>query len=436
MNTYRDFLKKVKETGMLDSFSKYDMDLARKDPDAGMSILNYKLDYKNAATDEEREAANKGAEALRYEAGNYFGGKDGSSYYAALRPERKETDYGEKELYEALKNSAAYGFGKEAPAYKDSYGDKLRGSLEKIESRPAFSYDPAEDELYSAYRKQYLREGQRSAEDTAGEIAALTGGKASSYAATAAAQAQNYYNAALTDKIPELYKIAYGRYKDEGERDMAIYKLYAEASEGELERYRTSLEAYLNERKQAQNEADGEFERLLSVLDRAESLKKQDRADYEAELERYYKDRDYAIDSERYKDSLEQQEFENSLERLKLEQSEDQRKIENSRKDKELEIELEADEYERLYDRAALAAKYGDYSLLEELGISADPSAVEGGASNKGDKNSAYESDPNYMYVSNYGYMRASVMHEYIRDGIVIPYYNTQTGKYYYIYAG
>ena len=51
-------------------------------------------------------------------------------------------------------------------------------------------------------------------EDLLGELSASTGGVASSYAVSAAAQARENYNRKLTDKIPQLYEDAYERYID------------------------------------------------------------------------------------------------------------------------------------------------------------------------------------------------------------------------------
>ena len=90
--------------------------------------------------------------------------------------------------------------------------NKTADALDAVGNYGSFSYDPATDQLYQAYRKQYIREGRRSTEDTLGQLAAASGGIPSSYAATAAAQAGNYYNAQLTDKIPELEQLAYNRW--------------------------------------------------------------------------------------------------------------------------------------------------------------------------------------------------------------------------------
>ena len=65
------------------------------------------------------------------------------------------------------------------------------------------------------YQEQYKREGKRAMEDLLGELSANTGGIASSYAATAAAQSLDYYNQKIADKIPELYSKAFDKYLEE-----------------------------------------------------------------------------------------------------------------------------------------------------------------------------------------------------------------------------
>ena len=59
--TYDDFQKAMQSSGLGGQFSDADLKLAQQNPDAGMSILKYKQDYKNAATDEARALANLGA---------------------------------------------------------------------------------------------------------------------------------------------------------------------------------------------------------------------------------------------------------------------------------------------------------------------------------------------------------------------------------------
>lgn len=175
--TYKDFLKAAEKNGYSqgNGFSTADWSLAQENADAGMSLLNYKNDWRNAKTAEERAKANTGANQIRSLYGHYSGGLDGSQFYL----------------------------------------DKPSPGSFTPETKPTFSYDLESDPVYAAYRKQYAREGQRASQNALGSAAAATGGIPSSYAATAASQAGDYYAAQLTDKAPELYQQAYNRYLNE-----------------------------------------------------------------------------------------------------------------------------------------------------------------------------------------------------------------------------
>lgn len=192
MSTYNfdDYLKKKGELGLSDDeISAFDLDLARKNPDAGISLLTYKNDFKNAQTDTARALAHANAEEIRARYGGYSGGDDGSGF--------------------ALKPSDA--------VYESAWGDAIKEGLKKMQGA-RFSFDPATDERAKAYRDIYTREGERAMKDTLGEIAARTGGNASSYATAAAAQANNYYMQQLSDKYAELYNDAYNEFLSEYQR--------------------------------------------------------------------------------------------------------------------------------------------------------------------------------------------------------------------------
>lgn len=99
--------------------------------------------------------------------------------------------------------------------YKSAYSTMIDGLVNKAINREAFNYDPATDAAYQSYARQYTRLGDEAARDTLADVAANTGGLASSYAVTAAQQARNTYNQALTDKIPALMEAAYNKYRNE-----------------------------------------------------------------------------------------------------------------------------------------------------------------------------------------------------------------------------
>lgn len=86
-----------------------------------------------------------------------------------------------------------------------------------IAQRESFAYDPNADALYRQYRDQYTRQGRQAMEDTIGIAAALNGGYSSSYGVTAGQQAYQGYLSQLADVVPELYRLAYQKYTDEGQ---------------------------------------------------------------------------------------------------------------------------------------------------------------------------------------------------------------------------
>lgn len=100
-----------------------------------------------------------------------------------------------------------------------SYGrqDQLDSIMDNILNRKPFSYNFNEDALYHQYKDKYIKQGKMASADVMGQAAAMTGGYGNSYAATAGNQAYLAHLENLNDIIPELYQIAYERYKGEGE---------------------------------------------------------------------------------------------------------------------------------------------------------------------------------------------------------------------------
>lgn len=295
---YDEFTKKLKESGLTGQFSEADLKLAKRNPEAGMGLITAKQAYQNAKTDEERAQANRSAEQLRQTYGNYSAGASGSGYMPGSKsPDTFQYD--------------------------------------------SFSYDPQTDRLYQAYKKQYVRQGRQASADTMGNLAAMTGGMPSSYAATAAAQAGNHYAAALSDKVPELYQAAYGQYQadrgfayqqhkdaytsDQAEKNQALANAQNAAAYGDyswLNALGIKTDNYLKER---------EFENLLSQQAyEAGQTEKQWAYDY-AKLAAQVKDYGTVKD-------LTGITADNSGERMEM-----------------------------LYNIAAQLAKAGDYSLLYQL---------------------------------------------------------------------
>jgi hypothetical protein len=224
--TYDNFIKAA--GSMLSQFSPSDLAVARIHPAFGMSMLTLKQDYAKADTDQARALIHTEAERLRSHYGNYASRGDGTGYYALLR---SPDDYA---------------------------GDSRMGELlDRMERFPAFSYDKDRDPSYAAYKKAYLREGERASDNTLAQAAALTGGIPSTAAVTAASQAGDTYASRLSDKLPALYENAYGRYLDE-------FNLFGSRLSALRLQDETNYARFLDENEFRRNRAEQAAENLAS----------------------------------------------------------------------------------------------------------------------------------------------------------------------------
>lgn len=238
--TYNDFLEAARNSGY--TFSDADMELAKRNPDAGMSLLKYKTDFYAATTDEARTLAHQGAENIRGKYGGYTGGGDGGSF--SLLDYSYDYGAGSKPSFDTPSD---YGVG-EKPSYQNRYDEQTQALINAILNREPFSYDPNNDPLYAQYQKAYTREGQRATEDAIGSASAASGGIPSSYATTAAAQAGNYYAAQMADKIPELDQIAYDRYMNDYQMQNNNLSILQNAEQMDYNKYLNDLGQYNTDR--------------------------------------------------------------------------------------------------------------------------------------------------------------------------------------------
>ena len=232
--TYDDFLKAANSSGMLSKISENDLNLAKQYPEFGLSILSLTKDLDSATTAEQKLLATEAAEQLRGAYSSY--GSGGTGTYDA-------------QINDLMKQAANYGsfnYGKET---------EYQRLLNSVTNPQTFSYDLDNDIVWDAYRKQYLREGERATADTLAKVSAATGGRPSSYAVTAAHQAGDYYNSQLTDIIPTLYQNAYQRYLND------------------LEVKQAGLEALQADRDTAYGEHMNSYNVLLSNLEQLLALK-------------------------------------------------------------------------------------------------------------------------------------------------------------------
>ena len=373
--SYDDFQKALNSSGLAGQFSDADLKLAQTNPSAGMSLLNYKIDYNNATTDEARILANAGAEGIRSTYGGYTGGSTGAGYYATgLSPNSFSyesaptytasdslvkptyTDNYSDQIAGILGQYLNYGDYSydPAPTYDNQYADTINGLLGQVTNRQDFSWDPETDPLTGVYRKQYAREGQRATQDALGSAAAATGGIPSSYAMTAASQAGDYYAAQMADKYPELYELAYQKYLNDFNMDLSSLGAAQSVEQQAFNEYLAELGQYNTDRSFDYGVWSDAYDRLGNNLGTLESLQDNEYNRYLNELNQYNLDRDF--DYNAYLSELGQYNTDRSFAYGNLLD----------------EISNQANVRAENLNRALTAAQFGDYSYLNAQDINTD----------------------------------------------------------------
>ena len=289
--TYEDVLKNIQAAGLENQFSQYDLNTAREHPEFGASMLSIKQDW-NAATDQAgRTAANQAAEALRRQYGSYLGGIDGSKYYAlGPSPGSYQSPY-QQQIQDALDRLGSYesfDYGP-APTYNNRYQAEIDSLLDRVQNYEDFTWSKDTDPAYSAYAKQYRREGQRATEDALAAAAAATGGQISTAAITAASQAGDYYAGQLAEAIPQLYEAAYSRYLSEYSKLVDQLNQTQQQEQMDYNKYLTELGQYNTDRNLGYQQWLDEYSMLGSYLG---ALQGQDSTEYDRLMDQVDYNRD------------------------------------------------------------------------------------------------------------------------------------------------
>lgn len=167
---------------------------------------------------------------------------------------------------------------KKPGAYTSQYTGQLDNLLQKIQNRK-FEYDMNSDGLYQQMKDRYLEQGKQAAKNAATEASALTGGYGNSYAASAAAQANQQYLQGLNDKATDLYSLALARYQQEGNDLATQYGLVNARDATDYARHQDDVTDFYNY--------------LTYLQGRENNLYSRDYGEYTDRLNRYNADRDY-----------------------------------------------------------------------------------------------------------------------------------------------
>lgn len=148
--------------------------------------------------------------------------------------------------------------------YTSPYAERLNQVISGLEGSKWEGWDANSDPSMQAYRKQYLREADRTTEDVLGQYAQNTGGIAGSAAIAAATQAGDYYKSQLADKVPELYENAYSRYLNEVAQQQNLADLLMNAESQSQSLYYQNIDYALTKWAQM-GYADQEVASILGV---------------------------------------------------------------------------------------------------------------------------------------------------------------------------
>ena len=130
--------------------------------------------------------------------------------------------------------------------YQGQYTGQVQSILDKIMNRQDFNYDMNADPLYQQYKNQYTALGKNAMRDTVGNVSALTGGYASTAAASAGQQAYNSYLQQLNNIVPELYNAALNRYQMQGDNLYNQMGILQNLDSLDYNRYRDRVNDYYN----------------------------------------------------------------------------------------------------------------------------------------------------------------------------------------------
>lgn len=240
---YDDFVTAANAAGLLDKFTDDDLNIAKSNPEYGMSALNLQQELQKAQTTEQRLLAQETMNQLRSSYGN-LNKQTGTSFLSSgnggtQAPTQVPVQEAGGQLQDAPAGTApqtGFTFFNNASGTQPSVQSTPAGTtpqpetgtsgnsfvydgqtayqalLDKILGMGPFSYDEQNDPSYGALKKTYLREGDRARADMLAKVSAATGGAPSSYAVTAASQAGDYYDTQFADMVPTLQQNAYQRY--------------------------------------------------------------------------------------------------------------------------------------------------------------------------------------------------------------------------------
>lgn len=222
---------------------------------------------------------------------------------------------------DAVTNYGDFDFSKQADY--DSIYDQYK-------NRKDFSYDFNADALYQQYKDKYIQQGKMAMADAMGQASAMTGGYGNSYAASVGNQAYQSHLQNLNDIIPELYQMAYEKYKQEGQDMLNMMALLGDERNFEYGVWGDGYNRLVADRDYIAGQYDSEWNRDYGMYESDRNLAQTEHTNTESF--EYQNHRDKIADEQWQKD---------------FDYRSEQDKIANERAERELAMAEEAWELEK-----------------------------------------------------------------------------------------
>ena len=184
---------------------------------------------------------------------------------------------------------------------ENKYQSAYEKAYNALANREKFKYSQQDDPLYQQYQDMYTKQAKLGMQDTVGQISALTGGYANSYAETAGqAMYQNIMNN-MNEKALDLYDAALRAYNSEGDRLAQTFNAASTMYGNEENRNRWSTEFAYQQNRDAIADAryadETAYNRSIDSRNWAYQLDRDRVADERYANEwQYQKDRDTVAD--------------------------------------------------------------------------------------------------------------------------------------------
>ena len=167
-------------------------------------------------------------------------------------------DYKESGIVTQAKNALDAHLAQKPGEYNSQWQAQLDDTINKILNREKFSYDLNGDALYHQYKDKYIKQGKMAMGDAIGQASAMTGGYGNSYAQSVGQQAYQAQLDNLNDIVPELWRMAYDQYNQEGQNLYNQYSMLGDRENMDYGRYRDTVSDWQNERGYLADRYDSE----------------------------------------------------------------------------------------------------------------------------------------------------------------------------------